>query len=137
MRLISTILLGLCIALSLIAITTSHWKYGNLFHPQAEEFEDIAFVVGILHVIAILVLAVSFSISLVRFCNDTGDARLHLAYVIGLYVGVGLHLIGILVYTGKISHEWSYLFAIISSTLGIIVSILAIFFSRCRRSTQL
>ncbi|VDM02668.1 unnamed protein product [Schistocephalus solidus] len=136
MRILSTILLGFCIALALIAVNSNHWKYGNLFYAQVHDFENIAFAVGVLHVIAILFLMVAFSISLVRFCNDTGDARLHLTYIICLNLGVGVHLVGILVYMARISHEWSYLSAILASTLGLIVSILAIFFSRCRRSVQ-
>ncbi|KAK4475417.1 hypothetical protein MN116_002473 [Schistosoma mekongi] len=134
LRRLSTILLGLAISLIVIGMATSQWRCGGLFDScQRGYSKDVIIAIIALLLIGVICLAVVFLLDLIGLCSDVivTSAGYVTARFILLYLGTACLVTGILVYTGKFDHTWSYFLATVGGVFAVQVAILAILSSRC------
>ncbi|CAH8598911.1 unnamed protein product [Schistosoma turkestanicum] len=134
LRRLSTILLGLAITLIVIGLATSQWRCGGLFDTCQRDYKkDVIIAIIALLLIGVVCLAVVFILDLIGLCSDVivTSAGYVTARFILLYLGTACLITGILVYTGKFDHIWSYFLATVGGVFAMQVAILAIMSSRC------
>ncbi|CAH8456950.1 unnamed protein product [Dicrocoelium dendriticum] len=133
-RRLSVALLALSVGLIIAGLATSSWGCGNLFEECQNHGERTAVVsVIILLLLGLVCLSIVLLLDLVSLCSDTFSTQagyLTTRFVL-LYLGSGCLLAGILVFTGLVSHRWSYFAATVGCVFALQVALLAILSSRC------
>lgn len=132
-RRLNCALLGIAIVLTIIAVATNQWNGGNLLTNRNN---DTAVAVGALLVVGICFLVIAFIICIVQIIQNSSSGALHMVFFVTLYAGVTSLLIAILVYTGIIAKQWSYLVAVMACVFALQVAILAAAFSKCSVRTS-
>ncbi|VDD76125.1 unnamed protein product [Mesocestoides corti] len=127
-RRLNCALLCLAITFTVIALATNQWDGGNLLQNNRH---DAALAVGSLLCVGVILLSVALIINIVQLCLDTKSGALHLAFLVTLFIGATALLIGILVYTGILSKQWSFFVAVVGCTFALHVAILSAAFSKC------
>ncbi|KAA3678274.1 uncharacterized protein DEA37_0004886 [Paragonimus westermani] len=138
-RRLATILLGLAIGLVAVGLATSYWRCGNLFEGcQRYGAKDVVIAIIALLLVGLICLSIVFLLDLIGLCSDVFvvSAGYLTARFILLYLGTACLLIGVLVYTGKLGHEWSYFLTVVGCVFAMQIAILAIISSRCVTGTQ-
>nr|AAW27680.1 SJCHGC02820 protein [Schistosoma japonicum]CAX70889.1 hypothetical protein [Schistosoma japonicum]CAX70890.1 hypothetical protein [Schistosoma japonicum]CAX70891.1 hypothetical protein [Schistosoma japonicum]CAX76016.1 hypothetical protein [Schistosoma japonicum] len=134
LRRLSTILLGCAIALVVIGMATSQWRCGGLFDScQRGYHKDVIIAIIALLLIGVICLAIVFLLDLIGLCSQvivTSGGYVTARFIL-LYLGTACLVTGILVYTGKFDHTWSYFLATVGGVFAMQVAILAIMSSRC------
>lgn len=138
-RVFSSTLLGVALTLGIVGLATTHWRGGNLFNSKysdqsTSDGTNTALACAGLLVTGILLWLIAFVIGLVQFCsseNWIGQRGLGFFYLASLYVGTGLNLLAIILYTNNIAKDWSYLLCATAWTASMIVSFMAISMCRC------
>ncbi|VDN13063.1 unnamed protein product [Dibothriocephalus latus] len=137
MRRLTATLLGNAIAAIISALAIPHWGCGNLIEDCTRGYDRAAIIaVAALLIIGLVFLIVVFIIDLVLICSSTVPPGLITARFILLYLGTGLILIAVIVFTARRNGLWSYFLAVIGSIFAVVVAILAIMTSRCVTRTE-
>ncbi|KAM3182422.1 hypothetical protein ACTXT7_012410 [Hymenolepis weldensis] len=133
-QIVSSLLLGFALCFLTISICLNHWRGGNLFTYDISQQKDTALTCAALLTTGILLWAAAFIIGLVRFCSTEeliGQRGLGLAYLLCLYLGTLIAIIGVLIYTGQLGGDWSYMLSVVAWTSSLVVSLLAVIMCRC------
>ncbi|VDN27942.1 unnamed protein product [Dibothriocephalus latus] len=113
------------------------WGCGNLLKSCADGRDrDIIIAVAALLLIGLACLIIIFVIDLVLICSSVVPAGLITTRFLILYLGVALIVSGILLFTAKINHRWSYFLAVVGGVFSVLVAILALMTSRCVTRTE-
>nr|CDS34253.1 hypothetical transcript [Hymenolepis microstoma] len=134
-QIVSSLLLGSALCFLTISICLNHWRGGNLFSYEIAHQKDTALTCAALLITGALLWAAAFIIGLVRFCsteNLIGQRGLGLAYIVCLYLGTLVTIIGVLVYTGQLGRDWSYMLSVVAWISSVVVSFMAAIMCRCR-----
>ncbi|OON22053.1 hypothetical protein X801_02047, partial [Opisthorchis viverrini] len=120
-------ILSISLALIIIALATSAWVCGNLFTScQDTRYRSVASAVAsvlLLGTLCLLLLIVMESVSL---CRSTIllNRGFQISYCVLLAIGLLSLLTGVLVYTGEVGRQWSYLMTVCASVLAIQVAVM-------------
>uniref|UniRef100_A0A0X3P9R0 Neutral sphingomyelinase n=1 Tax=Schistocephalus solidus TaxID=70667 RepID=A0A0X3P9R0_SCHSO len=132
MRRLTATLLGIAVTAIILALALPHWGCGNLIENCPRGYDrDAIIAVAALLIIGLACLLVVFIIDLVLICSSVVPAGLLTARFVLLYLGAGLILIAVIVFTAKRNALWSYFLAVIGAIFAVLVAILAIMSSRC------
>ncbi|VDN97954.1 unnamed protein product [Rodentolepis nana] len=136
---VSSLLLGSALCFLSISICLNHWRGGNLFNYDVVHHKHTALTCAALLITGLLLWTAAFIIGLVRFCSTEdliGQRGLGLAYLVCLYLGTLITITGVLVYTGQIGKDWSYMLSVVAWTSSLVVSFMAAIMCRCRAVRQ-
>ncbi|KAA3676710.1 uncharacterized protein DEA37_0001434 [Paragonimus westermani] len=127
-------LLLISAAMVLTALVTEGWECGGLFTGcQYDTWKISASAVAGLMIVALIFLVTCIILEFICLCfNKLLTAPYFiLARNILLVIGMLLMLIAVLVYTGRIGHQWSYFLAVCSSILLIQTVLVTIVTTTC------
>ncbi|CAL8077504.1 unnamed protein product [Calicophoron daubneyi] len=136
-RHLSIILLGLAIILIILGLATPSWRCGSLF-TSCQHYADSAAVIVVITtlLIALFCLIAVFIIDIMDLCSyaPAHQSPVLLARYVLVFIGLGLLLVGLFVYTGKVGWDWSYLAVTVGIVFVFQVTIMALVTCRCTRS---
>ncbi|GAA28786.1 hypothetical protein CSKR_107462 [Clonorchis sinensis] len=138
-RRLGTVLLGIAIGFVAFGVATSYWRCGNLFEScQRHGQRDLVIAVLALLLAGVVCLSIVFLLDLIGCCSDgvVVSAGYLTARFILLYLGTVCLWIGILIYNGKFSGEWSNFVTVVGCVFALQVSLLALISSRCVTGTR-
>ncbi|VDO10225.1 unnamed protein product [Rodentolepis nana] len=135
MRKLTVALLGIAIAMIIIALAISDWRNGLAFGGSSYDKEAMV-AVTFLIIIGLICLIIVFILDIVMLCQSTVPAGMMTARFVILYIGVALIMIGVLVYTSKRGGLWPYFLVVVGMVFASLVAILAAVYSRCVSSER-
>ncbi len=130
MRKLSAALLGIAIAVIIIALAISDWSRGLAFNGAYHD-KDAMTAVTFLIIIGLICLIIVFILDVVMLCQTAVPAGMITARFVMLYIGVVLIMIGVLVYTARRGGYWPYFLVVVGTVFAILVAILAAVSSKC------
>ncbi|CAH8598840.1 unnamed protein product [Schistosoma turkestanicum] len=134
LRRLGVSLLCITVSLSITSLITGFWDCGNLFSAcQQTTFRETVSAVAGLIILGTVCLLIIILLDVVALCSNVFASRAAYTTVrfIILYLGAAALLIGILMYTALVGHQWSYFFTVTGTALATQVAILAIMSSKC------
>uniref|UniRef100_A0A5K3EJY7 MARVEL domain-containing protein n=1 Tax=Mesocestoides corti TaxID=53468 RepID=A0A5K3EJY7_MESCO len=130
MRRLAAALLGIAIALIIIALAISDWRNGMAFGGSSYDKEAMI-AVTFLIIIGLICLLIVFILDMVMLCQTAVPAGTITARFVILYIGVALITIGVLVFTARRGGLWPYFLVVVGAVFAILVAILAAVSSKC------
>ncbi|KAH9283896.1 hypothetical protein ECG_03971 [Echinococcus granulosus] len=130
----SSLLLGFALCFMVLAVCLNHWAGGNLLHYGESQGATTAWACAALLITGVVLWTAAFILGLVRFCSHEdliGQRGVGFYYLLTLYFGTALSIIGVLVYVAILGEDWSYLLAVTSWTSSFVVSVMAVTTCRC------
>lgn len=135
MRKLTVSLLGIAIAMIIIALAISDWRNGLAFGGSSYDKEAMV-AVTFLIIIGLICLIIVFILDIVMLCQSAIPAGMMTARFVILYIGVALIMIGVLVFTSKRGGLWPYFLVVVGMVFAVLVAILAAVYSRCVSSER-
>lgn len=138
-RRLTAFLLALSVVGLIVALCLQDWSCGNLFTQCTEQGavdRDAMLAVTTMLTLGVALIFIVFIFDVVLLTKkDTPDGLVTARFVL-IYLGAAMVFIAVIVYTAVKSSTWGYFFAVFSSTIALVIAMMAVASSKCVSRTE-